>query len=167
VTGSARDCVDTFAKVFRQDCSLTQPRHPVGQYRLHRKGDRVVLNPVADQPAVVPDDGPDHPLLGSRLPDLELAFDGRRLWASELFHNGRGVLLSTDSRYLEVAQHWSDRTDATAVPELPGLTADAVLVRPDGQVCWVAQPGRVPSDTADNTKRLESALRTWFGRANQ
>ena len=109
-------------------------------------------------------DGPDHPLLGSRLPDLELAVHGRRRWASELFHTGRGVLLSADPRYLESAGPWSDRADATAVPELPGLTTDAVLVRPDGYVCWVAQPGDVPSDTTDNTKRLESALRTWFGR---
>ncbi|GLZ39904.1 FAD-dependent oxidoreductase [Actinokineospora sp. NBRC 105648] len=105
-------------------------------------------------------DGPDHPLLGGRLPDLELPLG----WASDLFHPGRGVLLSTDPRYLELARPWSDRVDATTLPELPDLTADAVLVRPDGYVCWVAPADGSPSDTTDNTKRLDGALRTWFGR---
>ena len=105
-------------------------------------------------------DGPDHPLLGGRLPDVELDIGGRRRWVSELFHTGRGVLLSTESRYLDVARPWSDRVDATVVPELPGLPADAVLVRPDGHVCWVAT---VPSATADDTTQLEDALHGWFG----
>lgn len=104
-----------------------------------------------------PMDGPQHPLLGSRLPDIELPGG----WASELFRSGRGVLLSTDSRYPAMARPWSGRVDARIVPELPGLAAlaaDAVLVRPDGYVCWVAV-----ADSADHAKWLESALHTWFG----
>jgi hypothetical protein len=37
------------------------------------------------------------------------------------------------------------------VPELPG--AKAMLVRPDGYVCWVS----------DTDLELETALHTWFG----
>nr|CTQ99404.1 monooxygenase, FAD-binding [Kibdelosporangium sp. MJ126-NF4] len=108
-----------------------------------------------------PMDGPGHPLLGSRLPDAELDVDGRSRWASDLFHTGRGVLLSTDSRYPVAAKPWADRVVTATVPKLPDLAADAVLVRPDGYVCWIGASG----DPVDNIVRLDSALGDWFGRA--
>jgi 2-polyprenyl-6-methoxyphenol hydroxylase-like FAD-dependent oxidoreductase len=95
-----------------------------------------------------PVDGPEHPLLGARLPDLELP-DG---WSSTLFHAGRGVLLTTDPADAELAAPWAGRVTATVVPALPGLDTGAVLARPDGHVCWL--PGGKP---------LDSALPTHFG----
>lgn len=104
-------------------------------------------------------EGPDHELLGSRLPDVELSVADEQKWASELLRSGRGVLLTTDSRYTETARPWSARVDLVPVPELPSYHADAVLVRPDGYICWVASAG----DTTESVKRLDAALRGWFG----
>ncbi|MGX5207219.1 FAD-dependent monooxygenase [Streptomyces violaceus] len=97
------------------------------------------------------DAGSSHELLGSRMPDVRLA-DGR--WASELLHTARGVLLTTDSAFVDAARPWADRVDAVLLQEipLPGERADALLVRPDGYVCWAAPD-----------KDLEAALTTWFG----
>lgn len=88
--------------------------------------------------------------VGTRLPDFEIG-DG---WASELFHRGKGVLLATSQAYLEVAGPWADRIVRVNVPRLPWPELEAVLVRPDGYVCWssLAQP-------------ITTALRTWFGDA--
>ncbi|MCT9139174.1 aromatic-ring hydroxylase C-terminal domain-containing protein [Streptomyces violarus] len=97
------------------------------------------------------DAGSSHELLGARMPDVRLA-DGR--WASELLHTARGVLLTTDSAFVDAARPWADRVDAVLLQEipLPGERADALLVRPDGYVCW-----------ATPDKDLETALTTWFG----
>ncbi|MEV0604410.1 FAD-dependent monooxygenase [Streptomyces sp. NPDC050315] len=108
--------------------------------------------------------GGSHPLLGRRMPDLELTRpDGRTTGSTALLHSGRGVLLDlADNAVLRGrAAGWSDRVDiitATAAPaegsELAGTTA--VLVRPDGYVAWAA-PG-----THDD---LPMSLERWFGPA--
>ncbi|MET9970182.1 hypothetical protein ABZZ80_30755 [Streptomyces sp. NPDC006356] len=54
-------------------------------------------------------------------------------------------------RALAEAAPWAGRVDAVEVPELPGLATEAVLVRPDGYICW-----------ASGTP-LTEALRRWFG----
>ncbi|RLK53928.1 FAD-dependent monooxygenase [Actinokineospora cianjurensis] len=102
--------------------------------------------------------GQDHPLLGARLPDLELPTH----WTSTLFHSGHGVLLTTDPRHLTTAGPWSDRVHAVAVADLP-LPATAVLARPDGYISWLALP-ETPHLSA--TDQLETALQTWFGPEN-
>ncbi|MFF1683789.1 MULTISPECIES: hypothetical protein [unclassified Streptomyces] len=51
------------------------------------------------------------------------------------------------------------RTDRVTPHRLPALPAAAVLVRPDGHVCWAA-------DT-DDTTGLEQALDRWFGAAER
>ncbi|GAA3010509.1 FAD-dependent monooxygenase [Actinokineospora diospyrosa] len=104
-----------------------------------------------------PVEGPDHPLLGARLPDIALTTG----WASTLFHSGGGVLLTTDPRHAQTARPWSTRVVTTVESDLGDLEADAVLVRPDGYVCWVAPLGGAP----DDTNRLERTLSTWFGQA--
>jgi 2-polyprenyl-6-methoxyphenol hydroxylase-like FAD-dependent oxidoreductase len=93
--------------------------------------------------------GGDEPV-GARLTDFALP-DGR--WVSELFHQGHGVLLTTRTELVAEAAPWTGRVDAVEVPELPGLGAEAVLVRPDGYICWV-------SGTP-----LTGALHRWFGAA--
>ncbi|MFF5523111.1 FAD-dependent monooxygenase [Streptomyces coeruleorubidus] len=98
------------------------------------------------------DAGATHELLGARMPDVRLV-DGR--WFSELLRTGRGVLLTSDPAFTDAARPWTDRVDAVRVPEIPltGEGADALLIRPDGYVCWTA-PGKCD---------LETALTTWFG----
>jgi hypothetical protein len=105
--------------------------------------------------------GSGHPLLGRRMPDLDLVTESgpRRLFT--LLHEARPVLLDLGSR-VEIAP-WADRVkrvDAryNGVWELPVLGAvaapTAVLIRPDGYVAWVG-------DGTDNG--LRDALTTWFG----
>ncbi|MEV0218247.1 FAD-dependent monooxygenase [Streptomyces sp. NPDC050704] len=102
-------------------------------------------------PVAGADAGSSHELLGAPMPDVELA-DGR--WVSDLQHGGHGLLLTTDPALADAARPWADRVDVVLLPEipLPGEGADALLVRPDGYVCWAAPD-----------KDLETALATWFG----
>jgi hypothetical protein len=107
--------------------------------------------------------GEGHPLLGRRMPDLEvITADGlSRVFA--LLHGARPVLLDFDgSEVLDIAP-WADRvrkvearyTGAWELPVLGVVSAPgAVLIRPDGHVAWVK----------DGTDRgLREALTTWFG----
>ncbi len=103
--------------------------------------------------------GTGHPLLGRRMPDVEL--DGpRRVFT--LLHEARPILL--DFGAVDIAP-WADRVRRVAaryagVWELPVLGAvaapAAVLIRPDGYVAWVG-------DGTDHG--LREALTTWFGPA--
>jgi hypothetical protein len=107
--------------------------------------------------------GPGHPLLGRRVPDLDLDTDNGPTRVFALLHAARPVLLNLgDPKSIDIAP-WADRvrrTDARyAGPwELPVLGAvaapTAVLIRPDGYVAWVG----------DGTDQgLRDALSTWFG----
>ncbi|MEX2982673.1 FAD-dependent monooxygenase [Streptomyces sp. C36] len=113
------------------------------------------------------DAGSGHPLLGTRMPHLELRRVGgarpdRPTSSTELLRAGRGVLLDlADNPHLRRrADGWTDRIDVvTAAPHGPGLRhglegAAAVLVRPDGHVAWIA-----PGSRHD----LPMALERWFG----
>ena len=107
--------------------------------------------------------GPGHPLLGRRMPDLELVTTGGPRRVFTLLHDGRPVLLNLgEPGALDIAP-WAARVprlDARyAGPwELPVLGAvaapTAVLIRPDGYVAWVG-------DGSD--QGLRDALTTWFG----
>lgn len=107
--------------------------------------------------------GEGHPLLGRRMPDLDLIVAGaaRRLYT--LLLDARPVLLSLGARATLDASPWADRVqvvDATyeGVWELPAVgivpAPGAVLVRPDGYVAWVGDG----SDAG-----LADAMTTWFG----
>jgi hypothetical protein len=107
--------------------------------------------------------GTGHPLLGRRMPDLDLvtANGPRRVFT--LLHDARPVLLNLgEPGALDIAP-WADRiqridaryTGAWELPVLGAVTAPtAVLIRPDGHVAWVG-------DGTD--EGLRDALTTWFG----
>ncbi|MDJ0381679.1 rifampin monooxygenase [Streptomyces sp. G-G2] len=98
--------------------------------------------------AVRYDVGEGHPLLGTRLRDLEL----KRGRLYELTHEGRGLLLDQTGQ-LSV-EGWADRVDHV-VDVSEELDAPAVLLRPDGHVVWAG---------ADQRELLEHLPR-WFGAA--
>ena len=107
--------------------------------------------------------GPGHPLLGRRMPDLEIATADGSLRVYELLHGAKPVLLNlSHPRALDITP-WTDRVQLTdaeyAGPwELPVLgpvsPPVAVAVRPDGYVAWVGDG----TDTG-----LRDALSTWCG----
>src|SRR6059036_2444786 len=107
--------------------------------------------------------GEGHPLLGRRMPDLDLVTADGPLRVFALLHDARPVFLNLGSPGDFDIAPWSDRVqvvDATygGAWELPALgevaAPTAVLIRPDGHVAWVG--GR--ADTG-----LTDALTTWFG----
>jgi hypothetical protein len=107
--------------------------------------------------------GEGHPLLGRRMPDLDLVTAGSTLRVFTLLHDAKPVLLNLgEPGGFDIAL-WADRVpliDAEYVgqwelPVLGEVTAPtAVLIRPDGYVAWVGDG----TDTA-----LRAALTTWFG----
>ncbi|MFE5580145.1 FAD-dependent monooxygenase [Kitasatospora sp. NPDC056531] len=104
-----------------------------------------------------------HPLLGKRMPHLELTTAKRATSSTELLHSARGLLLdfADNPRLRARAAGWSDRVDiVTAEPghrtEASGLKdTTAVLIRPDGYIAWAA-----PGSHHD----LPMALERWFGK---
>jgi hypothetical protein len=107
--------------------------------------------------------GEGHPLLGRRMPDLDLTTNNGPLRVFTLLHDARPVLLNLGVPGGFDITPWADRVrliDAKydGVWELPALgviaAPSAVLVRPDGYVAWVG----------DHTQLgLRDALSTWFG----
>jgi hypothetical protein len=96
-----------------------------------------------------------HPLLGLRMPDLDLLVAGEPVRYGELARAGRGVLLRLGDAPLTAADPWDDRvTRVRARAETGAIDAEAVLVRPDGYVCWAGGAG------------LTEALTRWFGPAD-
>ncbi len=107
--------------------------------------------------------GEGHPLLGRRMPDLDLISANGPLRVFSLLHDARPVLLNLGEPGGFDITPWADRVqlvDATCTGrwELPAIGAvpapTAVLVRPDGYVAWVGDLTRLG---------LADALTTWFG----
>ncbi len=107
--------------------------------------------------------GEGHPLLGRRMPDLELVTAAGPLRVFTLLHDARPVLVNLGEPGSFDTAPWGDRVqliDAKYVGawELPVLGAvdapTAVLVRPDGYVAWVGDRSHLG---------LADALTTWFG----
>ena len=107
--------------------------------------------------------GEGHPLLGRRMPDLDLVTADGPLRVFELLHDAKPVLLNLgEPGGFDIAP-WADRVQlidaeydgAWELPVLGAVTAPtAVLIRPDGYVAWVG----------DRTELgLPEALSTWFG----
>ncbi len=107
--------------------------------------------------------GEGHPLLGRRMPDLDLVTANGRLRVFTLLHAARPLLLNFGEPGAFDVTAWAGRVQLIDAQyfgtwELPAIGAvaapSAVLVRPDGYVAWVG----------DGTKvRIADALTTWFG----
>jgi 2-polyprenyl-6-methoxyphenol hydroxylase-like FAD-dependent oxidoreductase len=110
--------------------------------------------------------GAGHPLLGRRMPDLDLATANGPVRTYALLHAARPVLLDLGLAARPDLGPWADRLRLVearyAGPwRLPVLgevpPPAAVLIRPDGHVAWVDGDGR-----ADG---LSAALDAWAGPA--
>jgi 2-polyprenyl-6-methoxyphenol hydroxylase-like FAD-dependent oxidoreductase len=103
--------------------------------------------------------GEGHPLLGRRMPDLELetAEGPRRVFT--LLHEARPLLLNLAHEQLDTRAVRSVDARFTGSWELPAIgvvpAPSAVLIRPDGYVAWVA----------GGTQPLDRALTRWFGQS--
>ncbi len=107
--------------------------------------------------------GEGHPLLGRRMPDLDLVTADGPLRVFTLLHDARPVLLNFGEPGGFDIGPWADRVQFVDAQfggtwELPVIgvvpAPTAVLIRPDGYVGWVGDlthPG------------LPDALTTWFG----
>jgi 3-(3-hydroxy-phenyl)propionate hydroxylase len=165
-------------------------RHPVGARVLHNTRAQVALSSPDDRHEALSDTmaellgmdeprkriaamlsgldihydlGEGHPLLGRRMPDLDLVTSQGAVRAFTLLHDARAVLLNLGKPLACDTSPWSDRVLAIDADhdgdwELPVLgrvaAPAAVLIRPDGYVAWVG-------DGTDNG--LREALTTWFG----
>jgi 2-polyprenyl-6-methoxyphenol hydroxylase-like FAD-dependent oxidoreductase len=107
--------------------------------------------------------GEGHPLLGRRMPDLDLVTANGALRVFTLLHDARPVLLSLGEPGGFDITPWADRVQLVTgkyygtweLPALGAVTAPtAVLIRPDGYVAWVGDLTQVG---------LADALTTWFG----
>jgi 3-(3-hydroxy-phenyl)propionate hydroxylase len=107
--------------------------------------------------------GEGHPLLGRRMPDLDLVTANGPLRVFTLLHDARPALITFGEPGGFDITPWADRVqfiDATysgawELPALGVVTAPtAVLIRPDGYVAWVG---------AGTDLGLADALTTWFG----
>ncbi|GAA4227709.1 FAD-dependent monooxygenase [Actinomadura meridiana] len=117
--------------------------------------------------------GVGHPALGRRMPDLDLESASGKSRVFELLHDARPVLLDFTGRpdLRAALDGWTDRVDHVEAegqddhwtyPVIGDAPApDAVLIRPDGHVAWVASADPTAHQTAD----LRAALTRWFGPA--
>jgi len=107
--------------------------------------------------------GEGHPLLGRRMPDLDLTTAEGPVRVFELLHAARPVLLNLgEPGGLDIAP-WADRVkpvDASyagkwRLPVVGAVDAPtAVVIRPDGHVAWVGE---------GTDEGLADALTGWFG----
>ncbi|MEU8896341.1 FAD-dependent monooxygenase [Nocardia sp. NPDC048505] len=99
------------------------------------------------------------PLIGTFVPDLTLHTESGTTSVAALLPAGRAVFLDLAGHpeLRELVAQWSARVDVHA-----GMSddqpANALLIRPDGQIAWAAT-----GDGAADTATLRTALAHWFG----
>ncbi|HEY1515051.1 MAG TPA: hypothetical protein VGF91_01450, partial [Solirubrobacteraceae bacterium] len=108
--------------------------------------------------------GEGHPLLGRRMPDLDLVTAQGPLRVFELLHDAKPVLVNFGRPGDLAIAPWAERVGLIDARyegewELPVLgvvsAPTAVLIRPDGYVAWVG---------TGTDAGLTDALSAWFGR---
>jgi 3-(3-hydroxy-phenyl)propionate hydroxylase len=111
--------------------------------------------------------GEGHPLLGRRMPDLDVVTAGGPVHVYTLLRRAQALLLNFGAPGAFDIAPWADQVQSvdatyTGAWELPALgpvaTPGAVLVRPDGYVAWTGDAGRDAS-----SQGLADALARWFG----
>jgi hypothetical protein len=177
---SPESLLDTYQDE-RQPVAARALRHTMAQTALQRGDERIkalvdVVSELAsmDEPRkrlagsvsgldIHYDLGEGHPLLGRRMPDLDLVTADGPLRVFSLLHDARPALLNLGEPGDFDITPWADRVqliDAEYVgrwelPVLGAVTAPtAVLIRPDGYVAWVGDRTHLG---------LPEALTTWFG----
>ena len=103
-----------------------------------------------------------HPLVGRRMPDLDLTTADGPVRVFTLLHDARPVLLDLESAHLSLGSRAgrvrlveASYDGAWDLPVVGAVDAPAaVLVRPDGHVAWVGH---------GTDAGLEEALTRWFG----
>jgi flavin-dependent dehydrogenase len=177
---SPESLLDTY-QVERHPVAARALQHTMAQTALQRRDERIqalvdVVSELAsmDEPRkrlagiisgldIHYDLGEGHPLLGRRMPDLDLVTADGPVRVFELLHDAKPVLLNLGEPGGFDITPWADRVqliDAEYVglwelPVLGAVTAPtAVLIRPDGYVAWVADRTHLG---------LPEALTTWFG----
>jgi len=177
---SSESLLDTYQDE-RHPVAARALQHTMAQTALQRRDERIkalvdVVSELAsmDEPRkrlagiisgldIHYDLGDGHPLLGRRMPDLDIVTADGPLRVFELLHSAKPVLLNLgEPGGFDITQ-WADRVqliDAEYVglwelPVLGAVTAPtAVLIRPDGYVAWVGDRTHLG---------LPEALTTWFG----
>jgi len=179
---SPQSLLDTYQEE-RHPVAARALRHTMAQVALQRQDERtkalvdVVSDLVSmDEPRkrlagilsgldIHYDLGEGHPLLGRRMPDLDLVSAGGPLRVFELLHDAKPVLLNLGERGGFDIAPWAERVQLIEasyegeweLPVLGAVTAPvAVLIRPDGYVAWVGDQTQLG---------LPEALSTWFGPA--
>lgn len=102
--------------------------------------------------------GEGHPLLGRRMPDLDLVVDGGGVRVYELLRAAKPVLLDLRRKLTPrpgIKLHHAAYDGAWVLPVVGEVPApSAVLIRPDGHVAWVGE---------GSDEGLDAAVAQWFG----
>jgi len=107
--------------------------------------------------------GKGHPLLGRRMPDLDLVTANGPLRIFTLLHDARPVLLNLGEPGGFDITRWADRVQSIdakyagtwELPAIGPVTAPTtVLIRPDGYVAWVGDQTQLG---------FADAITSWFG----
>jgi len=181
VTGiSPEDLLDTY-HAERHPVGARAIKHTMAQASLQRRDERMVaLVDVVSQMSTMDEPrkmlagiisgldihyelGEGHPLLGRRMPDLDLVAAQGPVRVFALLHDAKPVVLNFGEPGGVDITPWAHRVqlidaDYEGTWELPVIGAVsapcAVLIRPDGYVAWVGDGTDVG---------LRDALTTWFG----
>jgi len=178
--GSADSLLDTYGAE-RHPVGARVLRHTLASVALRREDDRTAAlrETVAELLAMAEprttfaamlsgldvhyDLGAGHPLLGRRMPDLDISTATGRVRVYSLLHDARPMVLDLGPPGgvdVTPRDERVKRIDATydGAWQLPGLgtvaAPTAVLIRPDGYVAWVGE---------GTGTGLADALSTWFG----